>query len=89
LKLLWRLKVRGATTARLIVLGIRKKLRMSRKYAALSTYMYVEMHKAAERVGITSGELSWTLEDNGPVNAGIRFMGGKIYKRYRLYERAL
>ncbi len=88
-KLLWRLKVRGPTKARLIILGIRRKLRIVRKYAPLSTYMYVEMHRAAEKIGVRGGELSWTLEDNGAVNAGIRFMGGKIYKTYRLYERAL
>ena len=85
-KLIWRLKVEGPKTARLILLGIRKRLRHVRKYAGLSTYMYVEMNRAGERAGIRWGELSWTLEDNGPVNVGIKFMGGKQYKRYRLYE---
>ncbi len=87
LKLLWRLKVRGPRSARLIILGIRRKLRQVRRYAALSTFMYVEMHKAGQRLGVLDGELSWTLEDNSPVNVGIRFMGGKKYKTYRLYER--
>jgi hypothetical protein len=89
IKLLYRLKLRGPTSARLIILGIRKKLRQVRRYAALSTFMYVEMHKAGERLHIPHGELSWTLEDNAPVNVGIRFMGGKHYKTYRLYEREL
>jgi hypothetical protein len=89
LKLLYRLKVKGPKSARLAILGIRRKLRQNRKYAALSTFMYVEMHKSAEKIGLTHGELSWTLEDNGAVNAGIRLMGGKIYKRYRLFERSL
>lgn len=88
-KLLWRLKVRGPQSARLIILGIRRKLRQVRRYAALSTFMYVQMHRAGEKLGIKRGELSWTLEDNGPVNVGIRFMGGKQYKRFRLYEREL
>jgi len=88
-KLLYRLKVKGPSSARLIILGIRRKLRQVRKYAALSTFMYVEMHKAGERLNIPNGELSWTLEDNSPVNVGIRFMGGKHYKTYRVYERDL
>ena len=88
-KLLWRLKVEGAKTARLILLGIRKKYRHVRKYAGLSTYMYVEMNRSGQRLGIKWGELSWTVEDNGPVNVGIKLMGGKIYKRYRVYEREL
>jgi hypothetical protein len=88
-KLLWRLKVEGPKTARLALLGIRKKYRHVRKYAGLSTYMYVEMNRSGQRTGIKWGELSWTVEDNAPVNVGIKFMGGKIYKKYRVYERAL
>jgi hypothetical protein len=88
-KLLWRLKVSGPDEARLILLGVRRKLRHVRKYAGLSTYMYVKMNEAGHRLGIRRGELSWTLEENGAVSAGIRLMGGKIYKRYRVYERPL
>src|SRR6478609_8258426 len=88
-KLLWRLKVVGPHTARLIILGIRKKFRNVRKFAALSAYLYAKMNAAGKRLGIGSGELSWTLEDNAPVNTGIKLMGGKIYKTYRLYEKAL
>lgn len=86
-KLLYRLKVKGPRTARLIILGIRKKFRKTRKYAGLSIYLYAKMNRAGQRLGIQWGELSWTLEDNGPVNVGIKMMGGKIYKKYRLYER--
>jgi len=88
-KLLWRLKVQGPKTARLIFLGIRKKLRHVRKYAALSTFLYVKMNEQGRRCGIEWGELSWTLEENGPVNVGIKLMGGKVYKRYRIYEKTL
>jgi hypothetical protein len=88
-KLLWRLKVQGAKTARLAILGIRKKYRHQKRYAGLSTYMYCALNQSGQRCGLDWGELSWTLEDNGPVNAGIKLMGGKIYKRYRLYEGAL
>jgi hypothetical protein len=88
-KLLWRLKVRGASTARLIILGIRKKFRGVKKYGGLSIYLYTKMNEAGSKLGIKWGELSWTLEDNAPVNVGIKLMGGKIYKRYRLYERRL
>lgn len=88
-KLLWRLKVQGPDTARLAILGIRKKLRHVRKYAGLSAFMYTHLNEAGRKLGIRWGELSWTLEDNGPVNVGIKMMGGKIYKTYRLYQRDL
>jgi hypothetical protein len=86
---LWRLKVVGPSTARLGVLGIRKQYRHVRKYAGLSTYLYAKLNRTGRDLGIQWGELSWTLEDNGPVNLGIKFMGGKVYKTYRLYEREL
>ncbi|MCL2824688.1 MAG: hypothetical protein FWD57_11915 [Polyangiaceae bacterium] len=88
-KLLWRLKVKGPKSARLIILGIRKKLRGMRKFAGLSTFMYVEMHHRAKRIGLTDGELSWTIEDNAPINIGISFMGGKKYRIMRLYEKSI
>jgi hypothetical protein len=88
-KLLWRLKVRGVKTGRLIILGIRKKYRHVRRYGGLSAYLYTAMNHSAAIVGLTSGELGWTLEDNAAINAGIRLMGGKIVKRYRVYERDL
>ncbi len=90
LNLAWGLKVKkSTTTARLALLGVRKKYRQNKKYGGLSTFMYAQLAKSGQRLGINWGELSWTLEDNTPVNLGIRMMGGKIYKTYRIYERAL
>jgi hypothetical protein len=88
-KLAYRLKVQGTKTARLALLGIKKKFRQQRKYAGLSIYLYSKMNDAGKAAGYTWGELSWTLEDNAPVNVGIKFIGGKIYKKYRLYQAPL
>ncbi|WP_437276915.1 hypothetical protein WME90_37540 [Sorangium sp. So ce375] len=88
-KLLWRLRVRGPKRGRLVVLGIRKKWRHVRRYAGLSAFLYVEMNRAAHLLGMEGGELGWTLEDNAAINAGIRLMGGRVHKKYRVYERAL
>ena len=85
-KLYYRVKVRGIGSARLIILGIRKKFRSERKYAGLSLYLYHKLNASGRQHGYHWGELGWTAEDNGPVNAGIKLMGGKIYKRYRVYE---
>ena len=88
-RLLWRLKVRGVKSGRLIILGIRKKYRNVRRYGGLSAYLYVAMNHSAHLIGLERGELGWTLEDNAAINAGIRLMGGKVVKRYRIYERGL
>ncbi|RYE75290.1 MAG: hypothetical protein EOO74_10245 [Myxococcales bacterium] len=88
-RLLWRFKVLGPSQARVILLGIRREYRHVRKYAGLSAFMYASVNQEGRKIGIRSAELSWTLEDNGPVNAGIKMMGGKVYKTYRIYEREL
>jgi hypothetical protein len=71
----------------LALLGISKKFRGQRKYAGLSIFLYSKLNESGRKLGIEWGELSWTLEDNGPVNVGIKFMGGKVYKKYRLFEK--
>jgi hypothetical protein len=88
-KLLWRLRVRGPKSGRLIILGIRKKWRHVRRYAGLSAYLYVRMNRVAHLLGFKHSELSWTLEDNAPINVGIKLMGGRVYKKYRVYEREI
>lgn len=87
-KMLWRLKVQGPKSGRLLILGIRKKWRHVRRYGGLSAFLYVEMNRAAHLLGMEKSELGWTLEDNAAINAGIRLMGGRIVKRYRIYEKA-
>ena len=88
-KALWRLKVSGPKSSRLMLLGIRKELRGVRKYMPLSAAMYVEVAKRGSAKGYTWGELSWTREDDSPINSGIAAMGAKIYKRYRVYTKDL
>ena len=88
-KLLWRLRVRGPKSGRLVILGIRQKFRNVRKYAGLSAFLYVSMNQSAHLLGLRRGELSWTLENNAPINVGIKMMGARIYKTYRIYERAI
>lgn len=87
LKLVYRLKIRQPDTARLIILGIGKRYRSQRKYAALSLFLYAKLNQGGQQLGIKWGELSYTDEANGPVNTAIKMMGGSIYKRYNLYER--
>lgn len=88
-KFLWRLKVKRPKNGRLMMLGIRSELRGVKKYGGLSHAMYVEIARRSEKLGYEGGELSWTLEDNAPVNVGIKSMGAKVYKKYRVYEKAL
>ncbi|MEM7608249.1 MAG: hypothetical protein AAF411_23085, partial [Myxococcota bacterium] len=88
-KFFWRLKVQKPKSARLMMLGIKRKLRGVKRYGALSTAMYAELAYRGIRYGYKWAELSWTLEDNRAINLGIKAMGGKVYKTYRIYEGAL
>ncbi len=86
-KLIYRLKLQQMDTARLIILGIARRFRNNRKYAALSLYLYAKLNEGGQKLGIRWGELSYTDEANGPVNTAIKMMGGSIYKKYALYQR--
>ena len=89
-KLLWRIKVKHPKTTRLILLGIRKDIRHNMKrYGGLSAAMYVEVAKRGVAKGYAWSELGWTREDDSPINLGIKSMGAKVYKRYRVYAKAL
>lgn len=88
-KLLYRVKVKRPKSAMLRILGIKKEFRSKKRYGGLSAALYVEMAQRGQAAGYEWGELGWTLEDNRPVNLGIKMMGGEIYKRYRVYEKSL
>jgi hypothetical protein len=86
-KLLYRVKVKRTKSARLFIMGIRSEYRRNKRYGGLAMAMFVEIAKLGSAVGYQWGELSLTLEDNTLINLGIKAMGGKVYKTYRLYER--
>jgi hypothetical protein len=89
-KLLWRTKVRHPASARLILLGLRESVRRNvKRYGFLSTAMYAEVAKRGRAKGYRWAELSWTREDDAPINLGIRSMGGTVYKTYRVYQKEL
>jgi len=89
-KLVYRTKAKTPTSARLILLGVREEIRKNvKRYGYLSAAMYVEVAKRGMAKGIKWAELSWTREDDAPINLGIRSMGAKVYKKYRVYEKPL
>ncbi|MBL8912411.1 MAG: hypothetical protein JNM17_17095 [Archangium sp.] len=88
-KLLWRLKFNRPKNIRLIMLGVKDEFRASRKYGALVACLYEDIAVHGKAAGYISSELSWTLEDNVGINRGIERMGGKEYKRWRVYEKQL
>ena len=88
-KLLWRLKVKKLSQARMPLMGVRKKLH-GKPIGAAFAYKIIEMVNSANMDnGVTSSELSWILETNPDMLNMLTDMGGEIYKTYRIYERGL
>lgn len=88
-KALYRLKVKHPVSTRLMMLGLREHIRKQRRYGGLSAAMYVETARRGFAKGYKWAELSWTREDDAPINLGIKMMGARVYKRYRVYQRSL
>ena len=72
-------------TARVYALGVKKKYRMT----GIAPVFYAEIITVGKKIGYQWGEMSWIVESNRPMNRAIQFLGGEIYKTYRMYERNL
>ncbi len=85
-RLLWNLKIRPKINgARLILMGAREEYRKTGIVSMLMT----ETFRGAVGLGLTEGEIGWTLEDNDMVNKAIERMGGERVATYRVYEKEL
>ena len=88
-RLLWRLKVRHPTTARVPLMGVRRKYQRTRLGPALAFLVIAAAQPRTLALGVKEVELSWILEDNAGMRSIIESIGGHAYKRYRIYERPL
>ncbi len=88
-KLLWRLKVRGTETARLPLMGVRRRFQNGPLGAALAFGVIDSVRCYHASQGTKWGELSWVLEDNARVRRIIEMLGATPYKTYRMYEKGL
>ncbi len=59
------------------------------QHTGVAAKLYVEHFNAAATRPQHGGEMGWILETNTPMNRGMEAMGGRIVKRYRVYERVL
>jgi GNAT superfamily N-acetyltransferase len=59
------------------------------QHTGVAAKLYVEHFNAAAVRPQTGGEMGWILETNTPMNRGMEAMGGRVVKRYRIYDREL
>jgi len=88
-KLLWRLKVRFPKACRMPLMGVRQKYQKT-IFGPTMAFMLIEsvIMPGMSRKGETV-EMSWILDSNKPTINIIEKFGGKITKRYRMYEKEL
>jgi GNAT superfamily N-acetyltransferase len=59
------------------------------QHTGIAARFYVRHIETAAEVGVSGAETGWILETNEPMNRAMEGMGGKVVKKYRLYEKAL
>ncbi len=70
---------------RVFALGVKPEY----QHLGIAANFYIKHLEATDPDGVMSGEEGWILETNEPMNRAMEGMGGKIVKRYRMYEKAL
>jgi hypothetical protein len=71
---------------RVFALGVKHDYR----HSGVAAGLYLKHLETAGKPGaIEGGEMGWILETNGPMNRAMEGMGGKVVKRYRIFEKAL
>jgi hypothetical protein len=89
LKILWRLKMARPKTARVPLMGVRKRHHNSLLGAALAIMVVDRVRRLGEKYGAKKVELSWILEDNAGMRNILDSIGGVVYKRYRIFAKDL
>lgn len=79
------LGMKKVNRVRVLALGVVKDYRK----LGIEACFYAAIIRRAGARKMTGGEASWILEDNELMNQGIKRMNGKVYKRYRIYEKPL
>jgi GNAT superfamily N-acetyltransferase len=59
------------------------------QHMGVAAALYVRHRETAARMPQKGGTTGWILETNEPMNRAMEGMGGKVVKRYRIYEREL
>jgi hypothetical protein len=83
----WHFLRKGRTIDRVRVgfLGVKPQF----QHTGVAAKMYVEHFDMASATPQTWGEMGWILETNTNMNRAMEAMGGRIVRRYRIYERTL
>jgi len=76
---------KSVKSVRVVALGVLPEYRKT----GLDACFYVRTYQTAMRKNIPRGEASWILEDNDMMNRALLQIGGKVFRKHRIYEKQL
>lgn len=76
---------RRSTRARVLTLGVKEQYRLK----GLESALLIEGLNRGFKMGIQEAEASWILEDNVMMCRMLEGIGGRVYKKYRIYQQHL
>jgi hypothetical protein len=88
-KLFWRMKLRPTKTARVALMGVRKKYQNTRLGPSLAFQTIRALYEPVMKRNMDAIEMSWILEQNQGMRSIIEKIGGAVTKRYRMYRKDL
>jgi hypothetical protein len=83
----WYLLNRGRIIDRVRVgfLGVKPEF----QHTGVGAVLYLAQYASGERTRQKGGEMGWVLETNRSMNRAMLALGGRVVKRFRVYERML
>ena len=79
------LGTRKIKNVRVLTLGVKREYRSR----GLQSLLFEQSLRTSLEKGYTGCEVSWILEDNDLMIRGLKIWGGKPYKTYRMYDKAI
>jgi hypothetical protein len=90
-KLAWRIATRRSWSSRTRVplMGVAPRFKQKSLGSVLALMVIGSIRTQSLKLNLPVCEMSWVLEDNAPTRHSIETIGGRVYKTYRVYEKAI
>jgi hypothetical protein len=88
-KLWWRLRFRPPRSARVVLMGLKRRFQRSLIGPLIIIRLIADIKEILLGMGVNRLELSWILEDNLKMRRLAEALAGRPYKVYRIFEKEL
>ncbi len=90
-KLAWRVltKKSWSSRTRVPLMGVAPRFKNKFLGSVLALMVIGPIVRESLKLNLPVCEMSWVLEDNGPTRHSIETINGRVYKTYRVYEKAI